>query len=258
MGPDESYRGIVTTATFRFYEELNDFLSAPRQQVSFESPCAESATIKQAIEALGVPHTEIEVILVNGASVDFSHRVAEGDRISVYPVFEAIDVHPILRLRAEPLRVTRFVVDAHLGRLTRYLRMLGFDSLYEKASPDRELVRVSLEERRVLLTRDRELLMHRDLTHGIYVRGVRPRAQLAYVLGRLDLGESCRPFTRCMACNEELQPVDRKTVIDRIPVRVAERYDDYRLCPSCGRVYWRGTHWERMQTFVTDTLDDRS
>jgi uncharacterized protein with PIN domain len=247
----------VSTATFRFYEELNEFLPASRRKVSFKAACGENATVKQAIEALGVPHTEIEVILVNGRSVDFFDRVSEGDRISVYPVFEAIDVRPLLRLRAKPLRVTRFVVDAHLGRLTRYLRMLGFDSLYEQARADRELVRVSLEERRVLLTRDRELLMHRNLVHGIYVRGARPRDQLAYVLGRLDLGESCRPFTRCMACNEKLRCVDRKTIIDRIPVRVAQRHATFHLCPGCGRVYWRGTHWQRMQRFVTDTLDAR-
>ncbi|NHZ73711.1 MAG: hypothetical protein GWP16_04490 [Nitrospirae bacterium] len=130
----------MAMATFRFYEELNDFLSPARRKIAFTVDCAENATVKQAIEALGVPHTEIEVILVNGESVNFSRRVEEGDRISVYPVFESLDVRPILRLREKPLRDPRFVVDAHLGRLARYLRMLGFDTLYENALPDRHVL----------------------------------------------------------------------------------------------------------------------
>ena len=248
----------MATAVFRFYAELNDFLTSARRQTDTAVACAENATVKQAVEALGVPHTEIEVILVNGESVDFSRRVGEGDRITVYPVFEAVDVRPILRLRAEPLRTVRFLADAHLGRLARYLRMLGFDSLYENALPDRDLIRISTGEGRVLLTRDRELLMHRDLTHGVYVRGTRPREQLTYVIDRLDLGHSSRPFTRCMSCNGGLEEVEKEQVVDRLPARVAERHQCFNECPNCGRVYWPGTHWERMQGIVTNLMGDRS
>lgn len=242
-------------ATFRFYEELNNFLSPARRKIAFTVDCAENATVKQAIEALGVPHTEIEVILVNGESVNFSRRVEGGDRISVYPVFESLDVRPILRLREKPLRDPRFVVDAHLGRLARYLRMLGFDTLYENALPDREMVRISCIERRILLTRDRELLMHRDLTHGVYVRGERPREQMIYVLRRLDLRKSCRPFTRCMSCNGELEPADREVVVDRVPPRVAERHREFHHCLGCARVYWRGSHYDRMMKLIDHVLE---
>lgn len=247
----------MATATFRFYEELNDFLPKNRRRRTFVYSCAEDATVKQVIEALGVPHTEIEVILVNGESVGFSHRVEEGDRVSAYPMFEALDIRPILRLRAEPLRETRFVADVHLGRLARYLRMLGFDTLYENALSDRELVTISCVQRRVLLTRDRELLMHRALTHGVFVRGDRPRDQLQDVLSRLDLRDTFRPFTRCMSCNGQLEPIDRDLVLGRVPPRVSDRHQEFRHCPQCGQIYWRGTHWRRMKTMVESTMGSR-
>lgn len=244
----------MSTATFRFYEELNDFLPATRRKIAFATDCAESATVKQAIEALGVPHTEVEVILVNGESVDFSRRVREGDRISVYPMFESLDVRPILRLREAVLRDPRFIADAHLGRLARYLRMLGFDTLYENALPDRELVRISRAERKVLLTRDRGLLMHRDLTHGVFVRGDRPHDQLRHVVDRLDLGRCCHPFTRCMDCNSELTTVDPSTVIEEVPPAVARTQHDFRRCKGCRRIYWPGSHYARMMKLVGDVV----
>lgn len=245
----------MAIATFRFYEELNDFLPKKRRGRTFVYSCAQDASVKQVIEALGVPHTEIEVILVNGESVGFSHRVEEGDRVSAYPMFESLDVRPILRLRAEPLRDSQFVADAHLGRVARYLRMLGFDTLYETTLRDSELVTISCTEHRVLLTRDRELLMHRALTHGVFVRGDRPREQLQYVLSRLDLCDSCRPFTRCMSCNGQLEPIDAGLVRSRVPQRVADRHRRFRCCPECGRIYWQGTHYERMMLMVSQILE---
>ncbi|MFA5083511.1 MAG: Mut7-C RNAse domain-containing protein, partial [Hydrogenophilaceae bacterium] len=121
----------MVTASFRFYEELNDFLTPERRYRSFTCTCARDASIKHQIEALGVPHTEVELILFNGESVGFERRLEEGDRIAVYPRFEAFDVTPLLKLRERPLRETRFVADAHLGGLARLLRMTGFDTLYD-------------------------------------------------------------------------------------------------------------------------------
>ncbi|HSD62004.1 MAG TPA: MoaD/ThiS family protein, partial [Burkholderiales bacterium] len=92
----------MARAEFRFYEELNDFLAPERRKRDFYYDCARAATVKNAIESLGVPHTEVELILVNGESVDFSHPVGEGDRVAVFPRFEAFDVRPLLRVRAAP------------------------------------------------------------------------------------------------------------------------------------------------------------
>jgi hypothetical protein len=116
------------TATFRFYEELNDFLPPARRKREFSVPCARAATAKHMIEALGVPHTEVEVVLVNGESVGFERLLRDGDRVAVYPKFEALDITPLLRVRQAPLRTTHFLADAHLGGLARLLRLAGFDT----------------------------------------------------------------------------------------------------------------------------------
>jgi hypothetical protein len=168
----------MALANFRFYEELNESLPPRRRKCAFACVCASGATVKHAIEALGVPHTEVELILANGESVDFSYVVQQGDRISVYPVFESLDVTPVLKIRAEPLRRTRFIADAQLGRLAKYLRMLGFDTLYENGYKDAQVARLSADEQRIVPTRDRALLMHKLINHGCYVPGTRPRQQL--------------------------------------------------------------------------------
>jgi hypothetical protein len=157
-------------AWFRFYAELNDFLPPARRMTAFEHPFLDAAPVKDMIESFGVPHTEIDLILANGASVDFAYLVQDGDHISVYPVFEALDITPVLRLRPQPLRESRFVLDAHLGRLAGYLRMAGFDTLYRNDFTDPELAYISHDEHRILLTRDIGLLKRSMVTHGYFVR----------------------------------------------------------------------------------------
>ena len=205
----------MALATFRFYEELNDFLVPDRRKREFSYDSAREATVKNAIEAVGVPHTEVELIIVNGKSVDFSYRVSEGDRIAVYPVFEALDIRPLLRVRPEPLRRLRFVADAHLGGLARMLRMLGFDTLYSNQYHDDEIREISARDARVVLTRDRELLKCRDITHGCYVHELRPMDQWKEVVTRMQLERDARPFTLCLHCNEALQEIDKASVIEK-------------------------------------------
>jgi uncharacterized protein with PIN domain len=207
--PAEPPHGAPVHATFRFYEELNDFLVPERRGREFSAPCARAATTKHMIEALGVPHTEVELILLNGESVGFDRLLSDGDRVAVYPTFEAFDVTPLLRLREQPLRATRFVADAHLGGLAHLLRMMGFDTLYDNAFADDEIERLSCADHRIVLTRDRELLKRRDVTHGMYVRALRSTEQLREVFERLHLARSARPFTRCLHCNAGLVSVDK-------------------------------------------------
>lgn len=241
-------------ATFRFYEELNDFLAAERRGHDFSVPCARAATTKHMIEALGVPHTEVEVILVNGESVGFERLLADGDRVAVYPVFEAFDVAPLLRLRGQPLRSSRFVADAHLGGLAHLLRMMGFDTLYDNAFADHEIERLSLHERRIVLTRDRELLKRRGVTHGIYVRALRSPAQLREVFDRLQLARSARPFTRCLHCNAALVATTKAQALPRLPPRVAAAFERFSACEGCERVFWEGSHWRRMRALIDGLL----
>lgn len=246
----------MASARFRFYEELNDFLAPDRRKREFDYRCARAATVKNAIEALGVPHTEVELVLVNGRSVDFSYRVCEGDRFSIYPKFESFDVRPLLRVRAAPLRETRFIADSHLGALARLLRMLGFETVYEKSYDDLEICRRAAAEERIVLTRDRDLLKRRAVTHGCYVHALAPREQLREIVERLQLAESIRPFALCLHCNAPLASVPKDEVLERLPPAVAEQHDEFRSCGNCGRIYWQGTHWQRMCELLRSVVGD--
>lgn len=243
----------VVTATFRFYEELNDFLAPERRGREFSCPCARAASAKHMIEALGVPHTEVELILVNGESVGFGHRLREGDRVAVYPTFEALDIAPLLRVREQPLRVTRFIADVHLGGLAYLLRMAGFDTLYDNYFDDEEIAALAVRDRRIVLTRDRELLKRRAITHGCYVHALKSEAQIRELFERLDLAGSARPFTLCPYCNVLLNPVDKAQVEHRLLVAVRQRYDRFSTCPACLRLFWEGDHWQRLGELLADS-----
>lgn len=235
--------------TVRFYAELNDHLPPEDRYRALERPLAIPRSVKDLIESFGVPHTEVELIVVNGESVGFDRHVNGGDRVAVYPVFEAFDIAAELRVRGEPLRDPRFVLDIHLGRLAGYLRMLGFDAVYG-AIDDAELARVSAADRRILLTRDRGLLMHAKVTHGYWLRETASRRQLAEVIARFDLARRIEPFTRCMACNQRLREIAREAAARRVPARIAELYPEFRECPGCARIYWKGSHHARMRRWI--------
>lgn len=234
-------------ATFRFYEELNDFLPMQRRRQEFDAPCARGATTKHMIEALGVPHTEVELILVNGESVGFDRLLLESDRVAVYPKFEAFDVTPLLRVRDSPLRVMRFVADAHLGGLAKLLRMAGFDTLYDNTFDDNEIVAIARREARIVLSRDRELLKCREVTHGCYVRALKPWQQLREIFQRLDLANMARPFTLCMRCNAPLRVIDKTLVLEQLPPSVREHQRQFSTCDVCQRIFWAGSHWRHMR-----------
>lgn len=233
-------------ATFRFYAELNDFLLPERRYQPFVHSVPESGTIKHIVESFGVPHTEIDLILVNGEPVDFSHQLSDGDLVSVYPVFESMDIRPAGRLRPEPLRHLTFVLDGHLGRLTAFLRMLGFDCWYRNTADDELLASISQSENRVLLTRDVGLLKRSAVTRGYFVRNTNVRMQLKEIVTRFDLLSLIKPFSRCLECNAELRKVEKEAVLHRLEPLTREHYHEFSLCPSCDRIYWKGSHHQRM------------
>jgi uncharacterized protein with PIN domain len=243
-------------AHFRFYAELNDFLPAEKRQRDFLHRFGLSPSIKDMIEALGVPHTEVDLILVNGRSVDFSYLVRDGDQISVYPVFESIDISPLVRVRPQPLRESRFVLDVHLGRLATYLRLLGFNTLYRNDYADADLARISSNEGRILLSRDRGLFKRSVVTHGYCLRATNPRQQLVEVLRRFDLVDSIEPFRRCLRCNGLLQPVAKAAIIDRLQPKTRQHYHEFCRCQDCDHIYWKGSHYERMQRFIARVLQE--
>jgi uncharacterized protein len=241
-------------ATFRFYAELNDLLPEPRRFVDFVHEFQGRPSIKDVIEALGVPHTEVEVILVNGLPRGFEYRLQDADQVSVYPVFEALDVGEGCRVRPEPLREPRFVLDVHLGKLAAYLRLLGFDTAYDREWHDPELARRSSDEHRILLTRDRQLLKRSQVTHAHLVRSLDPIEQCVEVVRRFDLAGRAAPFTRCLKCNARLDKVEIEEVAGRVPPWVRAESGPVTRCQACDRLYWRGTHFHRLERLARDLL----
>jgi uncharacterized protein with PIN domain len=235
----------VVTANFRFYGELNVFVAPARRQRTLACACAGDATVKHMVEALGVPHTEVGLLLMNGEPARFERLLREGDRVAVYPRFASIDIGAMAPARA-PLAVLRFIADAHLGGLARLLRMAGFDTLYDNGFADDRIEALAIDEERLVLTRDRELLKRRAIDHGCYVHALRPQAQLAEVAGRLDLKAAAAPFTLCLHCNAPLRAVAKARILDRLPPTVRAHQHDFRTCDVCLRVYWKGSHWSRM------------
>ncbi|MFO8033671.1 MAG: Mut7-C RNAse domain-containing protein [Candidatus Bipolaricaulota bacterium] len=246
----------MPTAIFRFYAELNDCLPAERRQRAFPYCFCGEPSVKDAVEALGVPHVEVDLVLVNGASVDFSYRLRQGDRVAVYPVFESLEITPVQKVRPRPLRRTSFVADEHLGKLARLLRLLGFDTAYARGIDDAEIARRAAREGRIVLTRDRGLLKRGSVDHGYWVRSSDPLQQAREVVRRFDLAGEARPFTLCLTCGGKLQPVDKESVLPRIPPRVRAWRDEFLLCRQCDKLFWRGTHHARLSSTVQRILGD--
>jgi uncharacterized protein with PIN domain len=226
---------------FRFHGELNDFLPALRRDLEFEQPAGVTDTIKHIIESIGVPHTEIGRVTVNGKELSSSERLQAGDHVEVFP--HAIPV---------PLEHPRFVLDGHLGRLAAYLRMLGFDTWYDRWADDTQLAAIASGERRLLLTRDVGLLKRREVEGGYCVRSHKPHDQLHEVSCRFALRSQFMPFRRCMDCNGPLCPVSKEEVTNQLPPHTRETKHEFSRCQNCGKVFWRGSHYARMLGWIED------
>ena len=240
----------MKTASFRFYEELNDFLPEQKRKKSFLYRFSGSPSVKDAIEAIGIPHSEVDLILINGESVTFNHRLSEKDNVSVYPIFESFDISPVNKLRVTPLRDTRFILDVHLGKLAKYLRMAGFDTLYERNYSDSEIVAIARNEKRIILTRDVGILKHKSVTHGYWIRSQDPVEQFREVIRRFDLFNYFQPFQRCMHCNGLIEKASKNQVLHHLKPKTRQYYNVFYQCTRCNKVYWKGSHVKRMQELI--------
>ncbi len=250
MPMTDPHARVTHEVQLRFYAELNDFLPGDRRQRDFRYHFSGTPSVKDTIEAIGVPHTEVDVILVNGKSVDFSHLLRGGERVAIYPMFERYDVSPLTRLRPAPLRESRFVVDVHLGTLARNLRLLGFDTIWERDLADEAIIEIALRDHRIILTRDKGILKNGRVSHGYWLRATDPSEQLAEVIRALDLARSIEPYTRCMECNGVLEVIGRRQAARSVPLQVFLVYRRFKRCTSCGRTYWRGSHLKRLDRIV--------
>ena len=249
MSPQQSY------VEFRFYAELNDFILPGQQQTAFYQPFGQPASIKDLIEATGVPHTEIGLILVNSESVGFSYQVKDKDHISVYPAFKRLDVSSISRTLPVTPDPVRFILDAHLGKLARHLRMLGFDTLYQNNYTDEQLALTSAKEHRILLTRDRGLLKRKIIEHGYFIRDTQSLAQVRDIILQFGLQDMITPFSRCIACNGQLASVDKEKIQHQLKTKTRDFYNTFKQCPDCGNIYWEGSHYKKMNHIVREIMD---
>lgn len=245
----------MNSALIRFYEELNDFLPKEKKKTSFSCTFSGNPSVKDLIESLGIPHVEVDLILVNGNPVTFSYKVRNKDNISVYPVFESLDITGVTHLRQKPLRDSKFVLDEHLGKLARYLRLCGFDTLISKEFTDNEIVRISVSEKRIILTRDKQLLKNRLVTHGCWIRSVYTDEQIIEVFRRFDLKNMVKPFSRCLECNSLLIDVSKDDIQDRLLPGTRKYYENFKKCPGCDRIYWEGSHFERMKKMLGKLIE---
>lgn len=245
---------VTPHCELRLYSNLNDFVRPELRHRTLRRPVGGRPTAKDLIEGAGVPHPEVDLVVVNDAPVDLQHRIGPGDRVAAYPRFERLDVSPELRLLPPPRDEERFVLDGHLGRLARLLRLVGFDTSYRGDADDSELAAVSIDEDRTLLTRDVGLLKRKHLERGYWVRATAPRRQVVEVVRRFPPSPELRPLSRCLACNDLLVPTPAATVADMVPPRSRAAFDDYSRCAGCRRVYWPGSHFDRLTVVVEEIL----
>ena len=234
----------------RFHGDLIVFLRSRAGETVVERPLAEKTSIKDIIESCGVPHPEVDLILVDDQAVGFGHAVADDAKVEVFPVEERVTVHTDKCLQSVGL--SRFVTDGHLGGLARNLRLLGFDVAYRQNADDRQLLEVMALENRALLTRDRRLLMQGIVQHGYYPRSQNADEQTIEVIRRFDLLELIAPFTRCLRCNAPLEAAAKAEVIDKLEPLTKIYYDEFRRCPDCKQIYWSGSHFPKLQKRIEE------
>ena len=238
----------------RCYAELNDRLSPEWRQERFVFHCPHDSRVGDVLGALGIDPDIVDLALVNGISTGLSHILAEDDLLSLFPVFETFDIGSVTRVRDRALRRPSFVLDVHLGKLAHLLRMLGFDTLYRNTYTDEELVAIAAHDGRTLLSKDRALVADDAVQRGLVIRSQTPRVQLLEVLDWFDLYRESRPFTRCLECNDLLSPASERDVQAFLPPAVRGRYEEFNTCVHCGRVYWKGSHYRRMEEYVKEIL----
>ena len=238
----------MKTSHFRFDATLTDLFPRSKRAAELEYRFSGPQSAKHLIEALGIPHTEIGSILGAGQPLGLNYPVRDGDRIEVRSNSPDPDA------RDEP----RFVLDGHLGRLNSGLRMIGLDCLYHGDYEDEELAEISVSEKRTLLTRDRRLLMRKSVSQGYLVRNLDARQQLAELTQRFQLAKWFRPFIRCIRCNGLLEQVEKQAVVDRLQPLTRLHYEEFHVCPSCGQIYWNGSHVDKMMKVISSLRPEQA
>jgi len=238
------------TAELFVYDELRDFLSASKLDSPIPYNFNGNPSIKDSIEAIGVPHPEVGLILVNGSSVGFDYQLEQDNQVKVYPISPHYHISSEVVLRDTP--PSDFIVDVNLGKLAKLLRMAGFDTLYSNDYKDQDVANISATENRTVLTRDRRLLMQKIITHGYWLRSTDPREQLVEVLSRYGLCTRMKPFHRCLECNGIIRPVSKDQILERLEPNTKNYFNEFYECLECEKIYWKGSHYDHMSNFLAE------
>jgi uncharacterized protein len=250
---------VSSEATFTFIGELEHFLPLHKRGASVVVTFQGRPSLKHMIEDQGVPHTQAGLVWVNGTPVGLDYHLQPGDRVEVHPVApEGGPEKGEAALGGDTDGAPRFILDNHLGRLAVYLRMLGFDCRYRNDYQDEELAQVASQEGRILLTRDRHLLMRKIVSQGYWCKSQDPRRQLLEVVQRYNLAGKIEPFKHCLRCNTPLQTVAKEAVIGRLQPLTIQYFNDFAICPGCQQIYWKGTHYEHMQGIIAEVMQQSS
>ncbi|MDX1618682.1 MAG: Mut7-C RNAse domain-containing protein [Balneolaceae bacterium] len=244
--------GTAHIGTFRFLGSLNDHLPDTDSPEGLDIGFDLAPSVKDVIESAGVPHVEVYGIRVNGEWKDFSYNLRDGDDVTVYPKERIPDPGRRFDLKPADRLPDRFVADLHLGKLARLLRLTGIDTLYDNELGDAEIVRLAEREGRAVLSRDIGLLKHGSLGFGYRPRSDDPDRQVVETLAYFELAHRLAPFSRCMACNGRLEPAASEEVEHRVPEGVKAWNEEYRRCATCGKIYWKGSHYEKLRQTVAD------
>jgi len=245
---------VMSSVCFRFYEELNDYLPEAKGKVWFEYAFTGAVSLREVFQSMLIPDNEIDLILVNRQSQGLDYLLHDGDRISVYPVFESFDLSGISRVREKPLRDPRFVCDVHLGRLCKYLRMLGFDTLYSNRYTPDEMIDIARREKRIILSRSYGLTRHQEVTRAHWIWSPDPLEQIKDLIHKLDLSSLADPLTRCLNCNHKIVRVEKQEILHRLHPGTAKFFKDFFICPPCDQIYWEGSHFENMSDFIRHSI----
>jgi len=241
--------------TIRFYEELNDFLKTDIQKQDLFAGVEKGLSVGTVIESYEVPCSAVDLILINGQSENFDYILQNNDHVSVYPVFERFNIESISCLENSPLRNLKFICDVHLGRLAKYLRMLGFDTLYKNDYNETEMIQLSNAQNRILLTRDKKILSNKKITRRYLIKQTEIVEQIRELLEFFDLKKNIMPMSRCLECNGVAQPASREAVKHRVDPYIFEINKEFSECTDCGKLYWKGSHYNSMMKWIRDRLD---
>ncbi|QMU28025.1 Mut7-C RNAse domain-containing protein [Adhaeribacter radiodurans] len=241
---------MAKLAYFRFYGNLNDFLPSLQKEKEVKYSFTGTPAVKDAIEALGIPHPEVDIVLINGQPTQFTNLLQANDSVAVYPTgTNHVNLAAYSRQATLPVW-HKFILDVHLGKLAKNLRLLGFDTLYRTDYDNKTIVQLAGAEERIILTRDVGLLKHKTVLWGYWLRSQHPEKQLTEVLAYFKFLPPFQPFTRCLVCNGILAWVPKETVLEQLPPKTKLYFQEFYQCQNCLRVLWKGSHYDRMQVFV--------